>query len=242
LLTPSQVLDIVVSGKVLLHRLIIPEGYTIAQIAAEIERAGLADGQAFRTLANAPELATALGIEGAGLEGYLFPNTYYFPRGLSERDIIKIMVDQFHRQLPEQWRERAEALGFSLHQVITLASIIEKETGYPSERTLVASVFHNRLKKRMRLESDPTAVYGLEDFDGKVTRLHLRTDNPFNTYRIPGLPPGPIANPGRASIEAALYPAQTEFLFFVSKRDGTHHFSATFEEHNQAVRKYLMGR
>jgi UPF0755 protein len=241
-MTPTQVLEVLVAGKVLLHRFMIPEGYTIAQIAAEIERAGLADAQTFKALASDSALAAELGLEAAGLEGYLFPNTYHFPKGLSERDIIKSMVDQFHRQLPEQWRIRAAELGFSLHQLVTLASIIEKETGHPSERTLVASVFHNRLQRKMRLESDPTAVYGLDDFDGKVTRLHLRTDTPFNTYRIPGLPPGPIANPGRASIEAALYPAQTDFLFFVSKRDGTHHFSTTLEEHNRAIRKYLMGR
>jgi UPF0755 protein len=241
-MSPLQILDIVVTGKVLLHRLVIPEGYTIMQIAAEIERAGLADGQAFRVLANDPDLTAGFGLEGNGLEGYLFPNTYYFPRGVDPRDIIRTMVAQFHRQLPERWRERADELGLSLHEVITLASIIEKETGTPAERALVASVFHNRLKRRMRLESDPTAVYGLEDFEGKITHLHLRNDNPFNTYRIPGLPPGPIANPGRASIEATLYPAETDYLFFVSKRDGTHYFSVTYEEHNRAVRKFLKGR
>jgi UPF0755 protein len=241
-MTPAQILDILVSGKVLLHRLMIPEGYTVAQIAAEIERAGLADGNTFKALATDPAVARDLGLEAAGLEGYLFPDTYYFPKGLAARDIIKTMVVQFHQQIPEQWAARAKELGFSLHQLVTLASIIEKETGDPSERTIVASVFHNRLKRKMRLESDPTAVYGLENFDGKVTRLHLRTETPFNTYRIPGLPPGPIANPGRASIEAALYPAQTDFIFFVSKRDGTHHFSTTLEEHNRAVRKFLMGR
>jgi UPF0755 protein len=126
--------------------------------------------------------------------------------------------------------------------VVTLASIIEKETGAPSERPIISSVFHNRLKKNMRLASDPTVIYGIEDFDGNLTRKDLERPTPYNTYMKKGLPPGPIANPGAKAIEAALYPANTDYLFFVSKQDGTHHFSRTYQEHEKAVRKYQLRR
>lgn len=239
-LTPVQILDTLVEGKVLLHRLTIPEGYTIEQIAAEIGRTGLADSQEFKRLADDPALAADLGLHGPTLEGYLFPDTYYFPRGVSARQIIETMVAHFKDQFSEQWRARAKALGLSVHQVVTLASIIEKETGDKSERPIIASVFYNRLKKKMRLESDPTVIYGIKNFDGNLTRRELETKTPFNTYRIKGLPPGPISNPGKASIEAALYPAKTNYLYFVSKQNGTHQFSATIEEHNRAVRRYQL--
>ncbi|RJQ72790.1 MAG: endolytic transglycosylase MltG [Desulfobacteraceae bacterium] len=240
-MSPVQILESLVSGKVLLHRLMIPEGYTIAQIAAEVGRAELAAAQEFRALAMEPGLAAVLGLEGLSLEGYLFPDTYYFPKNLPVRTIIETMVERFREKFPQQWRDRAQELGLSMNQVVTLASIIEKETGDPSERAIIASVFHNRLKKKMRLESDPTVIYGIENFDGNITRSHLLTATPYNTYRIRGLPPGPIANPGKEAIEAALYPAQTSFLYFVSKKDGTHHFSTTIEEHNRAVRLYQLG-
>ena len=133
-------------------------------------------------------------------------------------------------------------MGFTVHEIVTLASIIEKETGEASERPVISSVFHNRLEKGMRLESDPTVIYGIEDFDGNITRKDLRTPTPYNTYVIKGLPPGPIANPGKMSLQAALYPADTEYIFFVSKKDSTHKFSKTLKEHNRAVRKYQLNR
>lgn len=241
-MTPLQVLDTLVNGKVVLYRLTIPEGFNISQIADEIQRSSLADGATFKALAMAPAIAEANGIKGPSLEGYLFPDTYYFPKGVTEQTIIDTMLDHFKEQFSESWHQRAKALGLTVHQVVTLASIIEKETGAPDERPLISSVFHNRLKKKMRLESDPTVIYGINDFDGNITRRHLRTATPYNTYVIRGLPPGPIANPGRAAIEAALYPAQSDYLFFVSKKDGTHHFSATIEEHTRAVRKYQLRR
>jgi len=240
-MTPMQVLDTVVNARVLLHRLTIPEGHTIAQITAEITQAGISDAQAFEALARGPDLIATLGRDLPSLEGYLFPDTYYFPRQVPAHTIIATMVRNFEDQITDDWRERALELNMSLHELVTLASIIEKETGHPAERPLIASVFHNRLQRNMRLESDPTAVYGIENFDGRITRQHLRTPTPYNTYQIRGLPPGPIANPGRAAIEAALYPAETDYLFFVSRNDGTHHFSPTYAEHNEAVRRYQRG-
>jgi peptidoglycan lytic transglycosylase G len=152
------------------------------------------------------------------------------------------MVKQFRSAFNPAWLQRAKELGMSVHQVVTLASIIEKETGAPQERALISSVFYNRLKRGMRLESDPTVIYGIPDFDGNLTRRDLETYTPYNTYMIKGLPPGPIASPGAASLKAALYPADTHFLYFVSKKDGTHKFSTTIKEHIAAVRKYQLGK
>jgi UPF0755 protein len=241
-MTPLEVLNTLVNGKVVLHRLMVPEGFTAREIAAELQRTGLSDAGEFMALATDSRLAAELDVPAAGLEGYLFPDTYFFPKGVSPRTIIARMVRRFHEQFSQDWYARAQELDLTAHEVVTLASIIEKETGDGAERPIISSVFHNRLKKKMRLESDPTVIYGIEDFDGNITRRHLTTRTPYNTYTIRGLPPGPIANPGRLSIEAALYPAQTDYIYFVSKKDGTHYFSTTIAEHNKAVRRYQLYR
>ncbi|MCJ8502376.1 endolytic transglycosylase MltG [Desulfatitalea alkaliphila] len=240
-MTPAEVLDTVVNAKVLLHRLTIPEGFTIEQIAAEIDRIGITDAKAFKELVYDPQVVAAMDLEGPSLEGYLFPDTYYFPRRIEPKALVATMVNKFKSQFSDVWHARAKELNLSLLELVTLAAMIEKETGHPSERHLIASVFHNRIQRNMRLESDPTAVYGIAEFEGPITPHHLQTDSPYNTYRIRGLPLGPIANPGRAALEAALYPAESNYLFFVSKKDGSHHFSATYAEHNAAIRKYLRG-
>lgn len=241
-LTPLELLDTLVRGDVYLHTLTIPEGYTLKQIAAEIDRLALTNADQFLTLATDPKVAEDFGLKGQTLEGYLFPDTYHFPKGLPARTLIVRMVERFRDQYPEEWHQRAADLNMSQLDVVTLASIIEKETGDPSERPLISSVFHNRLKKRMRLETDPTVIYGIENFNGNLTRKDLRTPTPYNTYMIKGLPPGPIANPGREAIKAALYPARSDFLYFVAKKDGTHQFSTNIEDHNAAVRKYQLRR
>lgn len=241
-MTPRQILATLVEGKVLLYRITIPEGYTLQQIAQTVAEAGFGEAENFYRLATDPAVAQAENIAAPSLEGYLFPDTYYFPRGFDQTRIIAAMVRRFREAVSDAWRERAAELGLTLHEVVTLASIIEKETGVTEERPLIASVFHNRLRKGMRLETDPTVIYGIEDFDGNLTRKHLRTPTPYNTYVIKGLPPGPIASPGQAALEAALYPAKTDYLFFVSRKDRTHHFSRTLEEHQEAVRKYQLRR
>jgi UPF0755 protein len=237
-LSPKQVLEIMVSGKVALYRITIPEGYNLAQIAGIVSEMGLTDGPTFIRSANDAAIIKALGVVADSLEGYLFPDTYHFPKGLPLDEIMGTMVNRFKEIFSTKWQERSRQMGMPIHQVVTLASIIEKETGAAFERPLIASVFYNRLAKGMRLSSDPTVIYGIKDFDGNLTRKHLNTANPYNTYLNKGLPPGPIANPGVAALEAALYPAETDYLFFVSKRDGTHQFSTSFKEHNRAVRKY----
>ena len=241
-MTPLEMLDALVRGKVQLHRITIPEGYNLRQIGALLDAAGLVQAAAFDAAAHDKNSAARAGIAAASFEGYLFPDTYSFPKGTSATEIITAMKTRFDQVFKPEWRVRAEKMGWTVHQVVTLASIIEKETGEPAERPLISAVFHNRLRRGMRLETDPTVIYGIPDFDGNLTRRHLATETPYNTYRIAGLPPGPIANPGAEAIEAALYPSDSAYLFFVSRNDGTHHFSATLAEHQQAVRRYQLGR
>jgi UPF0755 protein len=224
-MTPAGILDILVQGRVLLHRITVPEGLTFREIAGLAEQAGFSDSRRFMDLCAEGGFLASLGIGQPTLEGYLFPETYFFTRKASPEEIIRAMVARFNTVFTPGWRQRAADLGMDVHQVVTLASIIEKETGDPSERPLIASVFHNRLNRGMRLESDPTVIYGIKDFQGDITRRHLREPTPYNTYLIRGLPPGPIASPGRASLEAALFPADSDYLFFVSRKDTTHAFS-----------------
>jgi UPF0755 protein len=239
-MTPKEILGQMVEGRVHLYRVTIPEGYNMVQIAGAVAAAGLADTEDFLATIRNPDTAHALGIPADTLEGYLFPDTYYFPRGLDAGAIAATMVKQFRAAFKPEWAARAREMGMSVHEVVTLASIIEKETGAPEERPLIASVFHNRLKKGMRLETDPTVIYGIKNFDGNIKRKHLETYTPYNTYKIKGLPPGPIASPGALAIEAVLYPAKSKYLYFVSRKDGTHQFSKTIKEHNAAVRRYLL--
>jgi len=239
-MSPKKILHKFVSGKVRQYKVTLPEGYSLNQIAVVIAGAGLATKEAFMKAVYDSDRVHSFGINADSFEGYLFPDTYYFSKGIPIEKIISAMVNRFQSQFNVEWKQQAEKIGFSIHEIVTLASIIEKETGAPFERPVISSVFHNRLNKKMRLESDPTVIYGIEGFDGNITREHLNTQTPYNTYRKRGLPPGPIANPGSAAIEAALYPDDTSFLFFVSKKDGTHKFSTTISEHNRAVRKYQL--
>lgn len=241
-MTPKKILETMVDGKVRLHRLTIPEGYNLRQIALAVETAGLAPESDFLKAATDPELVHAKGIDAQTFEGYLFPDTYYFAKGVTPEYIISTMVKRFWSIFKPEWEEQTKTLGLTIHQVITLASIIEKETAVAAERPVISSVFHNRLKRNMRLESDPTVIYGIEDYDGNITRKDLESPTPYNTYTKKGLPPGPISNTGAKAIEAALYPADTKFLYFVSRNDRTHHFSTNFKDHNRAVRKYQLGR
>ena len=241
-MSPGAILDVLVRGEVLLHKVVVPEGATVSTIAQILESAGLVSQDAFLQAARDPRLIKSLGVGGHTFEGYLFPETYHFPKGVAAGQVIKKMVAQFHSVFATDWLGRARAIGFTTQQVVTLASIVEKETARPDERLRIAAVFVNRLKRGMRLESDPTVIYGIKDFDGNLTRKDLQTLTPYNTYRIKGLPPGPIASPGRASIAAVLYPSEEPHLYFVSKNDGTHHFSRTLAEHKKMVRKYQLRR
>ena len=241
-MTPLQLLDIMVRGTVKLYKLTIPEGYNLFQIAELVGAANFGTQADFIQAATDSARVRQNGLEGETFEGYLFPDTYFFPREVTMERIIATMVKRFRAVFIPEWQARAQELGLTVHQVVTLASIIEKETGAAFERPIISSVFHNRLKKKMRLETDPTVIYGIKNFDGNLTKKHLTTKTPYNTYKMKGLPIGPIANPGRASLEAALYPDDTKYIYFVSRKDSTHEFSTNLKQHNRAVRKYQLRR
>lgn len=234
----QAILEKLLTGRVVLHPVTIPEGYNLVQIAEVLAGQQVTDVKEFSKLVRDRPFITTLGIEADSLEGYLFPETYSFPRQAKARDVIKAMVDGLHRVWSADLQEQAARMKLSLHQVLTLASVIEKETGSKDERELIAAVFHNRLRKKIPLQSDPTVIYGLQAFDGNIHKRDLSVMSPYNTYRVQGLPPGPIASPGAHSLRAALFPAQASYLYFVSRNDGTHQFSSTLAEHNQAVEKY----
>ncbi len=236
-MTPERIMEMIIKGEVVAYNVTIPEGYTIEQIADVLSSAGLIDKGEFLQFVNQYGIEKVYGLNGPGLEGYLYPDTYRFSRGLNEKAIVDTMIRRF-REMTAPYIERIRENGMSLHEIVTLASIVEKETGNPDERPLIASVFFNRLSKKMRLDSDPTVIYGIKDFSGNITKRDLSTSNPYNTYVINGLPPGPIANPGIDAIRAVLYPAETDFLYFVSKNNGSHQFSKSLAEHNRAVRIY----
>lgn len=235
---PADILAKLLAGRVLLHTVTIPEGYTITQIADVMDGQAITSREEFLRLASDRSFIKTLGISAETAEGYLFPDTYRFARMTPAKEVIRTMVDQLGHVMTEEWQARAKEMNLTVHQVLTLASVIEKETGSGDERPQISSVFHNRLKKRIPLQSDPTVIYGLPNFDGNIRKKDLSHASPYNTYRWAGLPPGPIANPGADSIRAALYPATSKYLYFVSRNDGTHHFSATLGEHNRAVEKY----
>ncbi|WDP92468.1 MAG: endolytic transglycosylase MltG [Desulfobacter sp.] len=241
-LSPDKILEALVSGKVKLYRITVPEGLNMEEIAALAQEKGFCTADQFLTLCKDKAFIRKLGLSGITLEGYLYPDTYLFPKNTSCRSLIEKMAATFKQTFSKAWEERAEELGFTIHEIVTLASIIEKETGDAGERPLIASVFHNRLKKNMRLESDPTVIYGVDDYHGRIRYRHLRRLTPYNTYQIKGLPLGPIANPGAKALEAALYPTQSDYLFFVSKNDTTHQFSTNLRDHNRAVKKYQLNR
>jgi UPF0755 protein len=239
----SRILSKIEKGEVLAYPFTIPEGYNIRQIARILEEKGLIEKERFIELTKDSKFISQLGIPAKSLEGYLFPETYRISKGMKEKEIIKLMVFQFNKAITQEDRKRAKELGFTFPEIIILASIIEKETSAPEERTLISAVFHNRLKAKRPLQSDPTVIYALgETFDGNLKKEHLRIDSPYNTYRYRGLPPGPIGNPGKKAIHAALYPADVDYLYFVSRNDGTHEFSSRLEEHNRAVWKYQKTR
>jgi UPF0755 protein len=238
--TPGQILDRLVAGDVQFHRLTIPEGFSIQEIAERLQHSDFQDAAAFLPLTREPSLIRELGIKAASLEGYLFPETYTFDSRTNSRQLIHAMVDQCLAELTPALLAKAKEQNLNRHQLLTLASIIQKEAGNNSEMPLISAVFHNRLRRGIALQADPTVIYGVKDFDGNLTRRHLREITPYNTYRVPGLPPGPIASPGRAALQAAANPAAVNYLYFVARGDGSHKFSSTLREHNAAVRRYQL--
>jgi UPF0755 protein len=242
-LRPTQVLEILASGKSITHPLTVPEGWNMYDIAAEYEKKGFGSAAQFLSACREPMFIRSLIGETAGsLEGYLYPETYMITKYTSAKELIGQMVKNFLKVYGELTQGLKPEL--SRQQIVTLASIVERETGAPEERPLIASIFFNRLHKGMRLQSDPTILYGILEQTGQmkmnITRADIMAPTPYNTYTVAALPKGPIANPGREALAAVLKPAQSQYFYFVSRNDGTHIFSTTYEAHSAMVRKFQL--
>ena len=240
-LSPIEVVDKLVRGEVYTRRLTFPEGLTIEEMAKLYESHGFGRARDFMRASRNVERIRDLDNRASDLEGYLFPETYALAQNTPASRLVELMVDRFRTVYDEGMRARASARGLTTRQVVTLASLVEKETGRAEERPVVAAVYRNRMTIGMPMQADPTIVYALEKahrYDGNIRRDDLAMDSPYNTYRNPGLPPGPIASPGKASLEAALMPADVPYLYFVSRNDGSHVFAQTLAEHDANVRKF----
>ncbi|MBI4962999.1 MAG: endolytic transglycosylase MltG [Desulfomonile tiedjei] len=235
----GEVLDQLISGKTIIFSLTVPEGYNLYQIAEVFEQSGIVSRQEFLTWAKDPAFLKELKVDGTSLEGYLFPDTYFLrPSEKTDgRLVVRKMVQRFYEVYDKHVRPTAEEQGWNTGEVVTLASLIEKEAR-ESEHALVSAVFHNRLRQKIRLQSDPTVIYGIKAMGAKITREDLNRKHPYNTYQNYGLPPGPIACPGKASLIAAVKPEAVDYLYFVAKNDGSHQFSSSLQEHNRWVNLY----
>ena len=242
-MSPPQVLRKLVSGDIVRRQVTLREGQTIWELGPALEKVGIITAKDFNPALTDSELLAKAGISAPSFEGYLFPETYLFSRPISASDIIWRMLEEGARHWAPEFTARAAELRMSRHEVLTLASIIEKESSMFEEQPFISAVFHNRLNQGMKLQADPTVIYGIPNFNGNLTKEDLQNaTNPYNTYTHFGLPPGPIANPGDTAIKAALYPADSGFLFFVADGNGRHAFASTLQEHNENVLKYQKNR
>jgi len=232
---PLDIMDILFRGMTQRYKITIPEGYTLSQIGTLVEKTDLLSREAFIGSAMDSSSASFFKVGAPSMEGFLYPDTYFLVPHITPLEIMAKMVDRFSKVYTPEMKQRTKELGMSRLEVITLASIIEKEAVITSEMPVISSVFHNRLRMNMRLQSDPTAIYGIDGFNRKIGPEDLLRDTPYNTYRRQGLPPGPICNPGIDSIRAALWPANTNYLYFVARGNGTHAFSKSLQEHNRAI-------
>jgi len=244
-LRPKEILNTMVKGRVYLHAVTIPEGLTGQEIAPLLAPL-LSDGKSgFEAAFQDTAAIASLDPLAKNLEGYLFPETYSLARGISGRDATDAMISQFRSVFDETRQSRAKALGMTAREIVILASLVEKESAVAEEKRLISAVFHNRLRLGMKLDCDPTIIYALKQegkYQDRLRKKDMSLDSPYNTYLHTGLPPGPICNPGLEAIDAALSPAPENFLYFVAKDDGSHYFSRTFAEHQNAVRRYQLGR
>jgi len=240
----GQLIDILNKGSEQMVKVTIPEGWRMTEIFQLLQKLGLGKVENFLALSDDQSFIQSLGLTKniLILEGYLFPDTYFFSQVVSEKIVLAAMVRNFLQRIPQDYAQLASNVNLSYYEAVILAAIIEKETGQAWERKIISSVFHNRLQKKMKLQTDPTVIYGIDKFDGNLTRKQLRTRTPYNTYKIKGLPPTPIANPGIAALIAAVQPAKTNYLYFVAMGDGRHKFSSNYKEHNRAVTQFQRKR
>jgi UPF0755 protein len=239
-----QLINLLIRGRTIMLQVTIPEGLRMSEIFELLKRKGYKNNGKYQAVVNDKQFLKSLNVPNniKMLEGFLFPDTYKISQRASEKIIIKTLVNTFLKRIPIDFAEQAKAANLSYYEAIIMASIIEKETGSADERTIISSVFHNRLRKNMKLQTDPTVIYGIANFDGNLTKRQLREGNPYNTYTNFGLPPTPIANPGLESLLAAVKPAKTKYLYFVAKGNGKHKFSVNYRSHVNAVRKYQKRR
>jgi UPF0755 protein len=240
-MTPIEVIDKIARGDVYNRRITFPEGLSIREMARIYEQQKFGKAAAFVEAAGDPGAIRDMDPEAADLEGYLFPETYSMPRDTTAAKLVGLMVARFRQLFTVEMRQAAQALELTPREAVTLASLVEKETAQPAERPIVAAVYLNRLKIGMGMQADPTVIYALQRagrYDGNLRRDDLSFDSPYNTYRYAGLPPGPIASPGLASLQAAVAPAKVDYLYFVSRNDGSHVFARTLSEHNENVRQF----
>lgn len=240
-MTPKKILETIVNGKLVEHPVTIPEGVNLSDVAQIIAKTGLTTVDEVKSAMASRSLLLEMEIPALSAEGYLAPETYNFSRPVTADQIVGRIIQEGSKRRDDGlrgWKDRAKELGFTPYQMMILASIVEKETAKPEERGTIASVFHNRLRIGMPLQSDPTVIYGISNFNGNLTKDDLKNPGPYNTYLNTGLPPTPICNPGLDSLRAVLYPDDTDYLYFVAKGDGSHHFSATYKEHQAAVNTY----
>ena len=237
-MSPLDIFKIIRKGQIIEYEIKILEGDSLLEISGQFEKNHIMDKEKFMNLAMDRDFLDSYDIEAKSIEGYIFPDTYKIPKGVPPEDAIGSMIDKMREKFSYELLSRMDELGMTENEVLTLASIIEKEAVVDSERALISAVYHNRLKKKMQLQADPTAIYGIKSSKEKITREDLLRITPYNTYKIKGLPPGPIASPGLKSIEAALYPANVPYLYFVSLDDRSHQFSTTLAEHMEAVKQY----
>ena len=240
-MTPTEVIEKIARGDVYNRRITFPEGLTVHEMARIYEQQGFGQAGAFVAAARDASAIRDIDPSADDLEGYLFPETYSIPRDAAAARLVQSMVGRFKQLFTPEMKQAGQALGLSPRQVVTLASLVEKETAVAAERPIVAGVYLNRLRIGMGMQADPTVIYALQRagrYDGNLRREDLSFDSPYNTYRYPGLPPGPIASPGLASLKATVEPADVEYLYFVSRNDGSHVFARTLAEHNENVRRY----
>ncbi|MGI5839043.1 MAG: endolytic transglycosylase MltG [bacterium] len=237
-MSAAQILQKLVQGEVVAYPVTFPEGYTVQQIAAKLEEAGFTTAESFLAAARDDSVAPPYPNPKSGvkdsMEGYLFPDTYHLPRTIDNQAIVEILLNRFRSVMTPEWERRAAELGYTIPEIITIASMVEGEAKVPEERGVIAGVIYNRLRAGMRLQIDATVLYALPERKTVVLTSDLEVDSPYNTYRNPGLPPGPINNPGKEAIYAALYPEETPYFYYVARKDGSHVFSRTLAEHNKA--------
>ncbi len=237
-LSPYKAMKIIVTGKISSINVAIPEGLTSYEIASLFSKKLEIDSTKFIDLVNNPDFISSLGLNTNSLEGYLFPNTYSFYWGITAQEAIKLLVKEFHRNFTDSLKNVVLEKGWTVHQILTLASIIEGEAMVDSERSVISAVYHNRLKKGIKLQADPTIQYIIPDGPRRLLNKDLAIDSPYNTYLYSGLPPGPVNNPGLQSILAVINPEQVDYLYFVAKGDGSHIFSRSWNEHLRAKTKF----